>query len=363
MKQTEYLIIGAGIVGCTTAYFLTEQNKKVLVTDQSFPCNEASGVNAGGIELLQQPPASLPLHKEAADLWNRLQNEDGIDVGYQRTGGIYAILREEDLHMLDEQEERFRANDMECRRLTTEEIREMIPWVSHDVIAANFSPKSGYANPLKSGVNVLKAARDKGAEFMDHIRIERIEPGRDGSYDAYAGDEVIHAKKVLVCCGIRSPKLLEPLGVHIELQEQHNMITVTEKAPHFLDYTFTTPTLTMKQTAEGSILIGGGREGYGDLETNTKDVSINNLCFNVREAQEMVPSIKKLNILRSWSGFEGFTPERLPYIGEAKKYPGVYYAVTGFCGYAIGPAVGMHACKMMTGQGEPGGLRARETAE
>ena len=48
MKQTDYLIIGAGIVGCTAAYFLTKEGKKVLVVDRSFPCNEASGVNAGG---------------------------------------------------------------------------------------------------------------------------------------------------------------------------------------------------------------------------------------------------------------------------------------------------------------------------
>ena len=74
------------------------------------------------------------------------------------------------------------------------------------------------------------------------------------------------------------------------------------------------------------ILIGGGREGYGDLNHNDKrkDVSIDGLCFNVREAQDIIPSMKKLNILRSWAGFEGFTPERLPYIGEVEKYPRVY---------------------------------------
>ena len=349
MKETDYLIIGAGIVGCTAAYFLTQQTKKVLVVDRTYPCNEASGVNAGGIELLQQPPKSLPLHKEAAQLWDRLQNEDGIDVGYNRCGGIYAILREEDLHMLDEQEERFHANGLEVRRLDRAEIVKMVPGVSEDVIAANFSPMSAYANPLKAGRNVLEAAKKNGAEFLDHQTVTRIEPAEGGGYDVYGKDEVFRAKKVLISCGIRSPKLLEPLGVQIEFSEQHNMITVTEKAPHFLNYTFTTPTMTMKQTAEGSLLIGGGREGYGDLEKNIKDVSINNLCFNVREAQTILPSIRKLNILRSWSGFEGFTPNRLPWMGEVEQYPGVYYAVTGFCGFAIGPAVGMRACRMLTG--------------
>lgn len=189
-------------------------------------------------------------------------------------------------------------------------------------------------------------------EFYDHQLIQKIEPAADGEgYVAYSDDEEYHAKKILIASGIRSPRLLEPLGVHIELEEKHNMITVTEKAPHFIDYTITTPTLTMKQTAEGSILIGGGREGYGDLATSErKDVSIEGLCFNVREAQDIIPSVKKLNILRSWSGFEGFTPERLPYIGEAENYPGVYYAVTGFCGYCIGPAVAAHAIKCMNGE-------------
>ena len=352
MKYTEYLIIGAGIVGCSTAYFLAKENKKVMIVDRTYPCNEASGVNAGGLGLLQQPPRSLPLHKLSAELWNKFQNEEGIDVGYHRTGGLYCILREEDLHLLDEQEERFEKNGLPVQRLNKEEVSAKVPYICDNVIAANFSPMSGYSNPLKAGVSILMAAKKLGAEFFDHQIITKIEPAADGKgYMAYSENEVFQANKILVACGIRSPRLLDPLGVHIELEEKHNMITVTEKAPHFVDYTLTTPTMTMKQTAEGSFLIGGGREGYGDLATSDrKDVSINGLCFNVREAQDIIPSLKKLNILRSWSGFEGFTPERLPYIGEVEKYPGIYYAVTGFCGYAIGPAVAAHAIQCMNGE-------------
>lgn len=353
MKQTDYLIIGAGIVGCSTAFLLTRDGKKVTVVDKNYPCNEASGVNAGGMELLQQPPKSLPIHIQAAELWDEFQNKEGIDVGYHRTGGLYCVLLESDLPMLDAQAELFAKHNLPIERLTKEQVKEKIPYICDNVIAANFSPMSGYSNPLKAGVAILKRARKMGCEFYDHQFIKRIEPEQDGEgYVAYSENEEFHAKKILIACGIRSPWLLDDLGVHIELQEQHNMITVTEKAPHFIDYTITTPTMTMKQTAEGSILIGGGREGYGDLNTNDvrKDVSINGLCFNVREAQDIIPSMKKLNILRSWSGFEGFTPERLPYIGETPKYKGVYYAVTGFCGYCIGPGVAANAIKCMNGE-------------
>ncbi len=352
MKKAEYLIIGAGIVGCATAYFLSRKNKNITVVDRTYPCNEASGVNAGGIELLQQPPKALHLYKEAAVLWDRIQNQDKVDVGYRRTGGLFVVLREEDFHFLDEQEERFKKCDLEVHRLDKAQILEKVPHASGDVLMANFSPMSGYANPLIAGLNMLEAAKENGAEFIAHQQITKIEPAADGKgYLAYSEDEVFHAEKVLVACGIRSPKLLEPLGVHVEFDTRFNMITVTEKAPHFLDYTFTTPTMTMKQTAEGSFLIGGGREGYGDLEKNIKNVSINNLSYNVREAQAIIPSLKKLNILRSWSGIEGFTkPDRLPFMGEAVKYPGVYYTITGYCGFAIGPALAMHTAKSMTGE-------------
>lgn len=356
MKTTDYLIIGAGIVGCSVAWLLAKEaakeHKKITVVDRSYPCNEASGVNAGGLELLQQPPKSLPLHVLSAQLWDQFQNQDGIDVGYRRTGGLYCILKEEDLHMLDEQAERFAKNGLPVERLTKEQVKEKVPYICDNVIAANFSPMSGYSNPLKAGAAILQAARKSGVEFYDHIDIEKIVPDAGtGGYRAVAQGEEFAAEKIIIASGIRSPKLLDPLGVHIELEEKHNMITVTEKAPHFIDYTVTTPTLTMKQTAEGSILIGGGREGYGDLAVSErKDVSIEGLCFNVREAQDVIPSIKKLNILRSWSGFEGFTPERLPYIGEVESCPGIYYAVTGFCGYCIGPAAAVHVIRCMNGE-------------
>ena len=180
MKYTEYLIIGAGIVGCSTAYFLAKENKKVMIVDRTYPCNEASGVNAGGLELLQQPPRSLPLHKLSAELWNKFQNEEGIDVGYHRTGGLYCILREEDLHLLDEQEERFEKNGLPVQRLNKEEVSAKVPYICDNVIAANFSPMSGYSNPLKAGVSILMAAKKLGAEFFDHQIITKIEPAADG---------------------------------------------------------------------------------------------------------------------------------------------------------------------------------------
>ena len=177
MRKTDYLIIGAGIVVCSAAYLLTKDGKKVTIVDKSYPCNEASGVNAGGMELLQQPPKSLPMHVLAAQLWDMFQNEDGIDCGYHRTGGLYCVLREED------------------------------------------------SNPLKAGVAILMKAKELGCEFYDHQFIKEIHISKENGYLAYAEDgQVYQAKKILITGGIRSPWLLDQMGVHIELEEKHNMI-------------------------------------------------------------------------------------------------------------------------------------------
>ena len=354
MRETEYLIIGAGIVGCATAYYLSKKRKEIIVVDKTYPCNEASGVNAGGLDLLQQPAKSLPLYKEAAYLWHEIQNKDGVNVGYQRSGGFYVILREEDLHILDSQVKDFKKYEIEVQKLNKKEFLKMAPWVSDKVLAANFCPLSGFCNPLIAGANMLEAAKERGVQFAEHQRITKIMPALGGGgYEAHSETEVFRAKKILVSCGIYSPRLLEPFGVHLKFETRYNMMTVTEKAPHFLNYTYTTPTLSLKQTAEGSLLIGGGREGYGNLETEQKDVSINNLSINVQEALTLIPSMKKLNILRSWSGIEGFSPDRLPHVGEAREYPGLYYSTSGYCGVTMGPALGLHTAKMMIDEESP----------
>ena len=77
--------------------------------------------------------------------------------------------------MLDEQEERFHANGLEVRRLDRAEIVKMVPGVSEDVIAANFSPMSAYANPLKAGRNVLEAA--KKFHQQDEAKVEAAKNG------------------------------------------------------------------------------------------------------------------------------------------------------------------------------------------
>lgn len=76
------------------------------------------------MELLQQPPKSLPMHILAAELWDMFQNQDGIDCGYHRTGGLYCVLREEDLPMLDAQEKTFKKHNLPIERLNKEQVKE-----------------------------------------------------------------------------------------------------------------------------------------------------------------------------------------------------------------------------------------------
>lgn len=104
---------------------------------------------------------------------------------------------------MDEQEERFKENGLPIERLTAEQVHEKVPYICDNVIVANFSPMSGYSNPLKAGMAILMKARKMGCSFCNHQFIRRVEPAEDGGHIAYSDDEQYHAQKIVISGGIR----------------------------------------------------------------------------------------------------------------------------------------------------------------
>ena len=76
--------------------------------------------------------------------------------------------------MLDAQEKTFKKHNLPIERLNKEQVKEKIPYICDNVIAANFSPMSGYSNPLKAGVAILMKAKSMGCEFYDHQFIKKL---------------------------------------------------------------------------------------------------------------------------------------------------------------------------------------------
>ncbi len=88
-------------------------------------------------------------------------------------------------------------------------------------------------------------------------------------------------------------------------------------------------------------MLGGGGRGPASNETNRAAVTPDNTISQLGQITRVIPALKRLNIIRVWSGIESYTPDDIPIMGPSAKRSGLYYAF-GFCGHGfqIGPGVG-----------------------
>lgn len=348
MKNTEYLIIGAGIIGSYTTYFLSDKRKQVVTVDSGACCAEASGVCAANLDILKLAPKMVPIAVEGIKIWGKFQTQLGMPLGFHRIGGINVAFTPEEAETGRIQCEALKAAGIAAEVVAGEELHKRFPYIAPEAIQATYSPFIAYADPNTAGPTVMREAVKKGAEFYSYHKVEKIVPDAKGGYFVKAGEDLeIHADKVLVCCGTRSNKLLDSLGYHFDFNFRKNIVIVTEKTAPLMPNLVTGTQLSMKQVENGSIIIGGGWQGYGDIESNQKVLSLPNLCGNLHAAQRIVPGLAKVNVLRAWVGFDSIYDNKLPIMTEVPGYENLFAAITGSVGFTCGPYVASQLAEIM----------------
>jgi sarcosine oxidase, subunit beta len=103
----------------------------------------------------------------------------------------------------------------------------------------------------------------------------------------------------------------------------------------------TEETVYLRQVKRGNIVFGGGLRGPASLETCQAKVDPMNTLRQIPQLRRLLPAVERLNVIRTWSGVEGYVSDGLPVIGPSAKIAGLFYAF-GFCGHGfqLGPGVG-----------------------
>jgi glycine/D-amino acid oxidase-like deaminating enzyme len=87
-------------------------------------------------------------------------------------------------------------------------------------------------------------------------------------------------------------------------------------------------------------MIGGGWQGQGTLEDRRKELDHDQVIHNLRLAVRVVPGLARLHVLRSWAGYEGVSPDSLPYLGRLPNHEDVFVAACARGGFTLGPLLG-----------------------
>jgi len=352
-------VIGAGLHGCSTALHLARAGAAVTVLEKDAAGRHASGVNAGGVRVLGRDPREIPLALASLERWRGLPDIVGDDCGFRASGHVMVAESGDDLARLEGRVRDLRARGHDHERLVSgAELRGALPGVAAGLAGGLVSSCDGYADPFRTVQAFKRRARALGARFLEGTRASRIEH-RSGRWRIAAGRATVDSEVLVNCAGAWGDEVAAFLGEEVPMRAVAPMMMVTVRLPRFLEPVVlgSGRPLSMKQTALGTLLIGGGRLGRADRARGLAQVELTGLAAGARTAVELFPHLRSASVVRAWAGLEGVTGDGLPVIGPSGAWPKAYHAF-GFSlhGFALGPIVGEAIARLVENKEVPWSL-------
>lgn len=338
MSDTVYdiAIIGGGIMGCATALRVAQAGMSSIVLDQGDLGQGASGVNAGTLSLQIKRVRLMPYALKGHDLWAQM----GDAVGFACTGGYTLAFNAREAEMLQERQTLKAEAGAPIEFVSNNRLRAAEPNLTQKVVAASYCAQDGYANSSLTGQYYRACLRGAGIPYREQAGVTAIDHGSVFTLTTPQGQ--FSATRILLAAGAWLKPLAALLDVDLPLNARVNTVSVTERMPRLMSSVIghATGLLTMKQKANGTVLIGGGWQGLGRPEDGRGTVNADTVKPNLALAQYAVPALGQARVTRSWTGFEANVPDFYPLAGAL---PGVRDAFVLGCvrgGYTIGPYIG-----------------------
>lgn len=348
IERSDVLIIGGGLMGTTTAFFLRKQHGlSVTLLERELIGRQASGTNFGNVRRQGRDLTQMPLANRARAVWGRVKELLGEDLEFVPYGHLRVCYTEKQAEVIAQHARDVKPLGLDLEIFSAEGLRKRWGIFSPEVVAGSLSPIDGHANPRIAGPAFGRAARRHGAVIREHSEVAHIE--RDG------GDFIAHttdgrqyrAAQLLVTSGAWSGRFAEALGEPVPLDARGPQMGVTEPLPYAigpsigLSSPIETEGLYFRQIARGNIVFGGGLKGPADAQQIRAYSKPDNQLRQLRELRRFVPAFANVQLLRVWSGIEGYTADWAPVLGPSARVAGLHYAF-GFNGegFAISPGVG-----------------------
>ena len=353
-NNAEIIIIGGGIIGCATAYYLAKNGvKDVIVLEGSdFMGNGGSSRNGGGVRQSGRDVRELPLVMYGIkNLWPHLSEELEVDCEYHQDGNLRVGKTEAHKATLTKLADNARGVGLDVRMIGGDEVRQINPYLSHEVTCASWCPTDGHADPLTTTLGFYKMARRLGVRFITGEPVVSLGMVRGKIRKVVTPNNTYEGEKVLVAAGLDSRPILTSVGIDIPMTNSLLEALVTEAEPHMFDQMLGTAEADFygHQTKHGSFVFGGssGLERYnkdnGTPVTNSKTAPC--IC---RGIMKYFPDLAKAKIVRTWAGWMDASSDGVPSLGKVDEVPGLYVACAfNGHGFGIAPAAGEQLAKLM----------------
>ena len=347
IKSSKIVIIGGGIVGCSTAYHLANLGLEVCLIESGKLTAGSTWHAAGLVGQLRTNANITQLLGYSVDLYDKLEKETGLSTGWKMNGGLRLACNKERWQEVLRQTTTAHSFGLEMELLSPKEAQDLWPIMNiEDVYGAAFLPTDGQANPTDISQALAKGARNKGAKIIEETKALKVVV-EDGVIIALETDKgTIQCERIVCCCGQWTRQFAQTVGVNVPLVSFQHQYLVTEKIDGVESNlpTLRDPDRLIYFKEEVGGLAMGGYEP-NPLSWAEKSVP-DNFHFSLLDsdydhfeqimnnALGRVPKLETAGIKELINGPESFTPDGNFILGESPELNN-FYVGAGFNAYGI----------------------------
>ena len=346
--QAQIIVIGGGIIGCSTAYHLARDHKAdVLLLEQGKITSGSTWHAAGLVGQLRSSASITKVLKYSVDLYKGLAAETGLDTGWKMTGCLRLATTQDRWTEYKRLATTARSFGMDMELVSADEVKRIWPLMdTSDLIGASWLPTDGQASPSDITQSLAKGARMHGAQIVEGVTVTgfRMDGRRITHVETSQGD--IACDKVVNCGGMWARQLGAMAGVAVPLHPVKHQYIITEKIDGLSP---DAPTLrdpdrrTYFKEEVGGLVMGGyepNPQGWvtGDIPPNWEfrlfDDDFDHFGQHLEQAIARVPALEHTGVKQMVNGAESFTPDGNFILGPAPECDNMYVGA-GFNAFGI----------------------------
>jgi glycine/D-amino acid oxidase-like deaminating enzyme len=399
--RADVVVIGGGIVGVSTAWFLARQGVDVVLCEKGHVAGEQSGRNWGWVRIQGRDEREIPMMLESMRIWEGLEDEIGEDVGFTREGCFFTANSSKEMRSFEDWVSVAKDYGIDTRLVDGAELKQHIRGAAIDWTGAMMTLSDGRAEPHKAAPAIARAAEQSGATILPGCAVRGIETSAGAVSAVVTEHGTISTSTVLCAAGAWTSLFCRSIGIDVPQLRVRGTVARTAPCENVLDGNIFDDRLGIRRredggytVAHGSVLehpvtpasfryfakfipallqelklvrLSFGREFIDEWNTPKvweldkpspfEDTRVLNpsptpgvLKGIRRNLDTMFPQLASTPIVESWAGMIESSPDVVPIIDSIDRIAG-FHVATGFSGhgFGIGPGAGKAIAGMLTG--------------
>ncbi|ATU90234.1 GcvT family protein [Phyllobacterium zundukense] len=344
----QIVVIGGGIIGCSTAYHLAKDHKADVVLLEMGQLTSGSTWHAAGLVGQLRSSASITrVLKYSVDLYKRLDEETGLATGWKMTGCLRLATNQDRWTEFRRLATTAGSFGMEMHLLSPQQAKAMFPLMQvDDLVGASWLPTDGQASPSDITQSLARGARMNGAKLVENIRVTGFEMNGDRIVKVKTDQGDIACEKVVNCAGQWARQVGEMAGINVPLQPVKHQYIITEKIDGLSS---NAPTIrdpdrrTYFKEEVGGLVMGGYEPNpqswvTGDVPNDWQfrlfDDDFDHFEQHMLQAMERIPALEIAGVKQMINGPESFTPDGNFILGVAPECSNMFVGA-GFNAFGI----------------------------